>query len=53
MTKRRFLVYARYLSECSVEASLYGKCISQKAEQIKKDDCREEFKNFKTCVEKL
>lgn len=53
MTKKRLLVYATYVTECAAQATLYGKCVSQIAEKIKKDDCAKEFKEFRACIEKL
>jgi hypothetical protein len=33
------------------QAAAYGKCVSQKLSNIRKDECAAEFKALKTCME--
>lgn len=43
--------YPIILTKCSKEAGVYAKCVL-KRDNIIKDDCIEEFKHFKSCLQK-
>jgi NADH dehydrogenase [ubiquinone] 1 alpha subcomplex assembly factor 8 len=51
--KRLLLKYSKLFTQCSAEASLYGKCVSLKADNIKKESCAKEFEQFKNCIKNV
>lgn len=49
--KNRYRQYPILLAKCSKEASNYAKCVLKK-DNINFEDCSEEFKLFKCCLQK-
>ncbi|XP_066151491.1 NADH dehydrogenase [ubiquinone] 1 alpha subcomplex assembly factor 8 [Euwallacea fornicatus] len=49
--KQRFRQYPVIFAKCSREASVYATCVL-KQDNIKKNDCAEEFSGFRTCLRK-
>lgn len=45
----KLLQYSTAIAKCSVQATLYAKCVVEKSETIKKDACLKEFNDFKAC----
>lgn len=43
--------YPIILAKCSKEGSVYAKCVL-KRDNVNKDDCVEQFKHFKSCLQK-
>ena len=50
--RKRLQSYPKIFAACSPEASVYGKCVAQKYEDISPMACRDEFQAFKTCLKK-
>lgn len=48
----RVLAYLKHLGSCPEESSAYGKCVSEKAEKIRLNDCQPEFQRLITCFQK-
>ena len=42
--------YPILLGKCSLEASVYGKCVAERLGEVKKSDCQPEFELFKKCI---
>lgn len=49
--KARFRQYPVVLAKCKTEGSVYAKCVLKK-DSVNLNDCMEEFKKFKTCLQK-
>lgn len=49
--KDRFKQYPLVLGKCKTEASKYAKCVLSK-DSVSLNDCNEEFKMFKNCLQK-
>lgn len=49
--KNRFKQYPLILSKCKAEASNYAKCVLKKG-SVELNDCTEEFRSFKNCLQK-
>lgn len=49
--RARFRQYPVILGKCSKEATVYAKCVL-KRDNVGKNDCGEEFKLFKNCLQK-
>lgn len=49
--KQRFRQYPILLAKCNKEAMSYASCVLQK-DNIKLNDCGEQFKQFKICLQK-
>lgn len=49
--KQRFRQYPILLAKCSKEAMNYASCVLKK-DNVKVNDCGEEFKHFKNCLQK-
>lgn len=49
--RQRFRQYPLIFAQCGKEASLYATCVL-KQDNIKQHDCGEEFRGFKTCLNK-
>jgi len=52
-TSQRLFKYSSAIANCSTPASLYAKCIVEKTENLKKDDCLKEFQQFKDCIKNV
>merc|ERR1712193_71986 len=50
--RHRLKMFPKLVTSCSSEASVYGKCISLKADDIAPNVCGEEFKMFMQCARK-
>jgi hypothetical protein len=50
--RQRLLKFAEYLSACAPEATLYGRCVSDKAERISHNACSKEFDALIKCFKK-
>lgn len=48
--KRRLLKYSKLIPKCALEASTYAKCVVNKGDNLKKDNCLKEFNQFKNCI---
>jgi len=44
--------FPKLVTQCSVEASSYARCILAKDTDVKLNDCAKQFESFRTCVEK-
>lgn len=49
--RTRYRQYPILLGKCSKEATIYAKCVL-KRDNVSKNDCGDEFKQFKTCLQK-
>lgn len=49
--KERFAKYPLIYSKCYKEGTLYAKCVLLN-EELKKDHCANEFKEFSICLQK-
>lgn len=49
--KDRFKQYPMLLAKCKSEANNYAKCVL-KRDTVNQNDCLEEFKLFKNCLQK-
>lgn len=49
--RARYRQYPVIVGKCSKEATVYAKCVL-KRDNVGKNDCDEEFKHFKTCLQK-
>lgn len=49
--KNRFRQYPVILAKCSTEASKYAKCVLKRG-SVELNDCSEEFRLFKNCLQK-
>lgn len=49
--RARYRQYPLILSKCGKEATVYAQCVL-KRDNVKINDCTEEFKLFKTCLQK-
>lgn len=49
--KQRFRQYPIILGKCKNEASVYAKCVLKK-DNVNINDCANEFKLFKDCLQK-
>lgn len=47
--KERFAKYPVIFAKCSKSAAVYAKCVLL-TEEVKKDDCAKEFKEFSACL---
>lgn len=51
-TRQKMAVFARSLGSCSKQATVYGRCVASKVEDVQKGLCQMEFNAFKECVQK-
>lgn len=49
--RSRYRQYPIILTKCSKEAMVYAKCVL-KMDNVNKNDCGEEFRYFKNCLQK-
>jgi hypothetical protein len=49
--KARLWAYPKHLSNCTAEAAVYAKCVSQYMGEVQKNQCDPEFQKFKVCVQ--
>ena len=49
--KARLWSYPKHLSNCTSEAAVYAKCVSQYMGEVQKHQCDPEFQKFKLCVQ--
>ncbi len=47
--RARLSQYPTWIAECSAEATIYAKCVINVMGGVKKDQCAEEFRQFKHC----
>ena len=50
--RSRMKMFPKLLASCSQEASVYGKCVNLKADDLAPGACAEEFKLFMQCAKK-
>jgi len=50
--RQRMAAFPKLVTQCSVEASSYARCILAKDTDVKLNDCAKQFESFRTCVEK-
>ncbi|XP_049882405.1 uncharacterized protein LOC126378224 [Pectinophora gossypiella] len=48
--RERFAKYPVVFAKCSKQAAVYAKCVLFN-EEVKKDDCAKEFKEFSACLQ--
>ena len=49
--KARLWAYPKHLANCTAEAAVYAKCVSQYMGEVQKHQCDPEFQKFKLCVQ--
>ena len=49
--RARLQAYPKHLAACGPQATIYAKCVARYMGEVRKDQCQEEFNNFKKCVE--
>lgn len=52
LPRQRLLKFGEYLSACAPEATVYGRCVSDKAEKIGHNACAKEFQVLVDCFKK-
>jgi hypothetical protein len=53
-TPQRLLVrYSAAVTKCSTQSIAYAKCIVANSENLKKENCAKEFKEFQNCVKNV
>jgi len=50
--RQRMATFPKLLTQCSVEASTYARCVMSKDTDVKLNDCAKQFQAFRTCVDK-
>jgi len=50
--QQRLLRYAAYLTNCTGEAAVYGRCVAELVERVQKGSCEKEFQALFGCVKK-
>lgn len=47
---RLLVKYSAAVTKCSIQSVAYAKCIVANSDNLKKENCAKEFKEFQNCV---